>query len=111
MEKSLLSLCYKAMDSKMAEDIKIIDLRSVNPYIDYFVIGSANNDRKANAIIDEIYDAVEKEGYQTRIVHNSKESGWYLADLDTVVCHVFVGDVREKYNLEGLWKDLPLITM
>lgn len=109
--KSSLEIAYKAMNDKLAEDIIVIDLRGVNPYVDYFVIGSANNQRKANAIIDEIYDACEKEGIDTRIVHNGEESSWLIADLNDVVCHVFVGDERQKYNLEGLWKDLPTVKM
>lgn len=99
------------MNEKLAEDIVVIDLRNVNPYIDYFVIASASNHRKANAIIENVYDEVEKEGFNTRIAHNEKDANWLIADLDTVVCHVFVGEERTKYNLEGLWKDLPLVTM
>lgn len=109
--KSSLEVAYKAMNDKMAEDIKVIDLRGVNPYVDYFVIGSANNQRKANAIIDEIFDACKKEGIETRITHNNQESLWMIADLNDVVCHIFINEEREKYNLEGLWKDLPIIKM
>lgn len=108
MESTLKIVC-KAVESKLGEDIKIIDLRSVSPFIDYFLICSANNQRHANAIIDEVLDKAKENNIDFNIVHNSNESLWLIADLNSVVCHVFVGDERQKYNLEGLWKDLPLI--
>jgi len=111
VEKNLLTWCVKIIDSKLGEDIVTIDLRTVNPYVDYFVIASANNQRKANSIIEELYDMADKEGIGYKPNHNDKDSLWFLCDLGTVVCHVFVNDEREKYNLEGLWKDLPIVKM
>ncbi len=109
--KTVLEAAYNAIDAKQGENIKIIDIRSANPLVDYFVIASANNCRKANAIIDEIYEECDKEGIDYRPNTNSKDSGWMLADLGEVVCHIFVGEERIRYNLEGLWKDLPEIKM
>lgn len=111
MERKTLEVAYKAIDDKQGEDIVVIDLREVNPLIDYFVIASANNIRKANAICDEIEDKARAAGLTVKDVHNSSESMWHIADLDTVVCHIFVNEERARYNLEGLWKDLPTVKM
>ena len=89
--KNTLQVAYNAMNNKLAEDIKVIDIRAVNPFVDYFIIGSASSIRKAFAIIEEIYDECEKENIETRFVQNDKESRWLVADLNDVVCHVFVG--------------------
>ena len=111
MEKTLLEVAYKAMDKKQAEDLLVIDMRQVNPFVDYFIIGSASNYRKANSIVEEVIDECDKNGFEYNITKNNKDSLWLLCDLKTVVCHIFVGSEREKYNLEGLWKDLPIIKM
>ena len=105
----LLKTAFDAMNDKQAENLVIIDMRKQNPFIDYFIIGSASNHRKAHAIIDEVVDKAEEAGFKVKSYDTSKDAKWLIADLDTVVCHIFVEDEREKYNLEGLWKDLPTL--
>ena len=34
-----------------------------------------------------------------------------LIDLDDVIVHVFLRDVREHYDLERLWSDAPTIPL
>ncbi len=109
--KDLLTTAYKAMEDRLASDIVVIDFRNQSPFVDYFIIASARNQRMAASIIDNVEQEVTKEGYEVRSNKNTKESKWYLIDLDTVVCHVFYDDARQNYNLEGLWKDLPIVKM
>lgn len=108
---NLLQIAYKAMDEKLAEDLVVLDFRNQSPFVDYFIIGSANNERKAKSIIENIEDQAIKNGYEVKHSYNEKDSRWYLIDLNEVVCHVFINEEREIYNLEGLWKDLPIVKM
>jgi len=109
--KDLLKIAYDAMDEKQAEDLVVIDFRKQSPFIDYFVIGTARNARMANAIIDAIDDKVSEAGFITKKVYTDDTSKWFVIDLGEVVCHVFFDGEREVYNLEGLWKDLPIVKM
>jgi ribosomal silencing factor RsfS len=36
------------------------------------------------------------------------QSGWLLIDLGRCVIHLFTPEIREQYDLEGLWKSVPL---
>lgn len=108
MEKNLLKACIKTIDDKIGEDIRVFELNEVNPYVDYFVIASSNNSRKANAICEALYDMADEMGIDYVHSNADKESKWFLCDLGSVVCHIFVDDERRKYNLEGLWKDLEI---
>ena len=38
---------------------------------------------------------------------SSNESGWFLIDLGEVVVHIFVGEERQNYNLDGMYSHLP----
>ena len=109
--ENLLKLVYKAMDDKLAEDLVIIDFRKQSPFLDYFVIGTARNQRMAKSIIENVEDIAIENGYDVKHSYTNNDSKWYLIDLGDIVCHVFYDNERELYNLEGLWKDLPIVKM
>ena len=109
--KDLLKLVYDAMDDKQADELVVIDFRSHSPFVDYFVIGTARNQRMAKSIIENIEDVVIQNGYEVKHSYTNGDSKWLLIDLGEIVCHVFYDGERELYNLEGLWKDLPIVKM
>ena len=96
-----------ASDRK-ATDIRVLDLREVVGYTDYFVICSGNTERQTKAI----YDAIHKELKDSqralpRRVEGEREARWILMDYLDVVVHVFTPDAREFYRLEQLWGEAP----
>ena len=44
----------EAADSKQAKEIKVLDLREITSFADFFVIASGANARQIQAIADEI---------------------------------------------------------
>ena len=109
--KDLLTTAFEAMDEKQAADLVILDFRKQSPFVDYFIIGSARNYRMARSIIENVEDKAAEAGYEVKHSYIEDSSKWLLIDLGDVVCHVFYDGEREYYNLEGLWKDLPRITL
>ena len=109
--RSLLETAYKAMDEKLAEDLIVLDFRAQSPYVDYFIIGTARNYRMAKSIVDNVEDKALEAGFEVKRIYAEKETRWLLVDLGNVVCHVFYDGERQLYNLEGLWKDLPIVQM
>ncbi len=109
--ENLLETAYKAMDEKLAEDLIVLDFREQSPYVDYFIIGTARNYRMAKSIVDNVEEKALENGYEVKRIYAEKETKWLLVDLGDVVCHVFYDGERELYNLEGLWKDLPIVKM
>lgn len=109
--KDLLTIAYNAMDDKQADGLVVIDFRKQSPFVDYFIIGTAKNQRMAKSIIENVETKAIENGYEVNHSYVEKESKWLLIDLGEVVCHVFYDGERQLYNLEGLWKDLPTIQM
>lgn len=109
--KDLLRIAYDAMDEKQANDIVVLDFRNTSPFVDYFIIADARNQRMAQSIIENVEDKALEAGYPVRQSYVEKTTKWLLIDLGSIVCHVFYDGERQLYNLEGLWKDLPTVTM
>jgi ribosome-associated protein len=98
-----------AADRK-AIDIRVIDLRGIVSYTDYFVICSGNTERQAKAIHDGIYEELKNGGSERllpRRTEGDREARWILLDYWDVVVHIFTPEAREYYRLENLWGEAP----
>ena len=100
---------------KKAIDIRVIDLRGIVSYTDFFVICSGNTERQAKAIHDGIYEELKSAGEMDatrerllpRRTEGDREARWILMDYWDVVVHIFTPEAREYYRLEHLWGEAP----
>jgi ribosome-associated protein len=88
------------------ENILLLDIQELSILADYFVIASTTSDRQAKAILDDVRSKV-KQASEVRLLHIEGEptTGWVLIDYGDVVIHLFSQEMREYYDLEGLWKE------
>jgi len=94
-----------ALDSKKAQDIKLLRTREITILADYFVICSANSTVHLKSLSDEV-EKILKENGETPIRREGVRSGgWVLIDFGCVVVHLFMKEAREFYMLERLWSD------
>jgi ribosome-associated protein len=95
---------------KKAIDIRVIDLRGIVSYTDFFVICSGNTERQAKAIHDGIYEELKNRSAERllpRRTEGDREARWILLDYLDVVVHIFTPEAREYYRLENLWGEAP----
>jgi ribosome-associated protein len=102
-----MTVAQAGLDKK-AEDVLLLDVRGLTSYADYFVLLTADNERQASAIADEIDDRLSKEGAE-KVGAEGHGGRWVLIDYGDVVAHVFSRDARGFYDLEGLWADATRI--
>jgi ribosome-associated protein len=93
---------------KKARDIRVIDLRGIVSYTDFFVICSGGTERQTKAIHDAIYETLKhEEGLLPRRTEGDREARWILLDYLDAVVHLFTPEAREYYRLEQLWGEAP----
>jgi ribosome-associated protein len=93
--------------NKKGYDVRIIDLRHLTTFSDFFVICSADSDTQVKAIADEIDKSLRDEGIKCWHKEGYTALSWVLLDYVDVVVHVFKKEAREFYNIEKLWGDAP----
>jgi ribosome-associated protein len=54
----------RAAADMCGQDVTIIDLRGLISYTDYFVVTSAETERQARRIVDEVLEKMREEGYR-----------------------------------------------
>ena len=83
MDQSLnmVKIAYDALDDKLAEDIKIIDIRSISVLADYFIIADGNNKNQVQAMVDNVQEELFKAGYEMKQMEGYREGNWILLTL------------------------------
>ncbi|MEW6579032.1 MAG: ribosome silencing factor [Chloroflexota bacterium] len=95
---------------KKGEDIVLMDMRQVSPITDYFIIVSATSDRQLKAIIEHVAEEIKKQhSILPWHVEGDPSNGWVLMDYADVVVHGFLPERRAYYDLEGLWREAPVV--
>jgi ribosome-associated protein len=109
--KQLALLCRELADNRKAENILVLDVRELSSVTDYFVVASGTSEPHLRAITEEITDKLRSE-YQLRprAIDGTLQTAWVVLDYFDVIVHVMRADIRQRYDLEGLWGDAPRIT-
>jgi len=108
--KKLALLCRDLADNRKAENIVVLDVGEISSITDYFVIVSGTSVPHLRAISDEIIDKLREEHHiRPRAVDGTLQTAWLVLDFFDVIVHIMRGDVRERYDLEGLWGDAPRV--
>ena len=108
--KKLALLCRDLAENRKAENIVVLDVRDVSSVTDYFVLASGTSEPHLRAITEEITGKLRDEHQlRPRAVDGTLQTAWVVLDFFDVIVHIMRGDVRERYNLEGLWGDAPQV--
>ncbi|NTV99246.1 MAG: ribosome silencing factor [Chlorobiaceae bacterium] len=110
LSELLARRCAELAGEKKCEDIKILDLRGLTSVTDFFVIVTADNERKSKASAEHIVEELKKEDERPLHVEGLDTMHWILLDYVDVVVHIFMPDERRFYDLESLWSDAPQIS-
>ena len=103
----LIALILQGIEEVKGDDINILDLREIeNTVCDYFIICNGTSNTHVNAIVGSIQKTVSK-AIKDKPWHVEGEDNaeWVLMDYVNVVVHVFQKQIREYYDIEGLWGD------
>lgn len=108
--KKLALLCRDLAENRKAENVAVLDVTKLSSVTDYFVVASGTSEPHLRAITDEITDKLRDEhGLRPRAIDGTLQTAWVVLDYFDVIIHVMKADIREKYNLEGLWGDAPKV--
>jgi ribosome-associated protein len=105
--EALVDRIASVASDRKAIDIRVIDVRGMVGYTDFFVICSGNTERQTKAIHDAVLEELKHAGVQPRRVEGAREARWVLMDYLDAVVHIFTPDAREFYRLEQLWGEAP----
>ncbi|HPF00909.1 MAG TPA: ribosome silencing factor [Bacteroidales bacterium] len=109
----LVSKLTKALKSKKAQNIVVLDMRETGQNVcDFFVICHGVSGVQTQGIAENaIRELRKEEGFKPIQVEGLSNAEWILVDYGNVVAHIFREDMREFFRLEDLWADAKITTI
>ena len=101
----IAEIAIKALDSKKAQEIKLLRTFDVTILADYFIICTARSTTQLKTLSDEVEKALKQAGEVPLRREGHRNGGWILLDFACVIVHIFLKETREFYTLERLWGD------
>src|SRR6185503_16001821 len=102
-QSDLLRRVIASLEDDKAENIITIDLEGRSALCDAAVIASGRSSRHVAAVAEHLARRLKEGGYGTRPVSGAATGDWVLVDAGDVIVHVFRPEVRDYYDLEGMW--------
>lgn len=89
------------------EDVVVYDVRERTPYVSYFILASASNDRRLRALVQTAKDSLYDNFKDVDHTEGKNDSNWILIDAKDVVVHLFTKDERKRVDMDVLYEECP----
>jgi ribosome-associated protein len=105
----VLNIIAQAIFDKKGFNILAIDVRAISTITDYFVIAEGTVDRHVRGIGEAIVEKLKEIGEQPLHIEGVQDGDWVVLDFMSIIIHLFIPQMREKYRLEELWKEGSIV--
>ncbi|WP_419787756.1 ribosome silencing factor [Pseudodesulfovibrio sp.] len=99
------------LDEKQAENIVIMNVSAMSSVTDMTVVVSARGVKHAKALAQNILERSGEENIEFLRMEGERSGEWVLLDMNDVLVHIFLDELRDFYNLEGMWAEAPRVDM
>jgi ribosome-associated protein len=103
----LVDLAVKTIVDHKGMEPVVLEVTAFCSFADFFILCSGGSTRHVLALAQHVEAVLAQAGVKPLGVEGLEEGQWVLMDYNTVVVHIFMQPLREFYNLEDLWSEVP----
>ena len=107
LNQNLSELAVDGLQAIKALDIVVINVTSTNSLFDQIIVASVDSTRQARAFVNNLKECLKETKYSILSVEGEASGEWVLIDLGDIIVHVMKPEIRDYYNLEDLWQEIP----
>lgn len=94
------------LEEKKTKNVKIIDVKGISPITDYMIIASAETQKHARMLAENIKVKMKEElEISCNHLDGYKNGEWIIMDYFDFLVHIFLKNAREFYDIENLYRD------
>jgi ribosome-associated protein len=107
--QTVLNLIAQTIYDKKGLNILSLDVRGVSSLTDTVVIAEGLVDKHVQAIAQSIIESVAATDLRPLHTEGLQSGDWIVIDYLDIMVHLFMPGMRDKYQLESLWKEGQII--
>ncbi len=108
---AILSRIAQAIYDKKGINILGLDVRNISTITDFVVIAEGHVDKHVQSIARGVVDALDAIGEKPLHVEGLSSGDWVVIDYLTIMIHIFMPGLRDKYRLEQLWSEGKILDL
>lgn len=95
------------LTEKQGERVMIMDVSQISSVTDMTLIVSARGIKHAQALANHLLEKTAESSIEFLGMEGQQTGEWVLVDLNDVLVHIFIEELRDFYNIEGMWAEAP----
>jgi ribosome-associated protein len=107
----ILSKIAQVIFDKKGMNILALDVRGFSTITDFVIIAEGAVDKHAIAIAHAVLDAMREIDLDPLFVEGLQSGDWIVLDFHLVMVHLFMPGLRDKYQLEQLWREGKIVDL
>jgi len=96
---------------KKGKNVIAIDVCNTSSFADYILIATGNVDRHVIFLAQEVERVMRDLGQHTTHIEGLQYGDWIVLDYCRIVIHLFIAEMRKKYQLERLWPGGTIVAL
>lgn len=109
--KQILNTISQSLYDKKGANILALDVREFSDLTDYLVIAEGNVERHLKALALEVIEELKKIDVTLLEKEGMDGGGWIVLDYGEIVVHLMLEEIRERYQLEALFRKAALVDL
>ncbi len=103
--KKFWEKAVEALEDKKATNIVVLDVTTKCSFTDCIILATGMSDRQISAMAEYVMETLGKPFG----VEGLDRGRWVLLDYVDVVIHILQDELRQYYDIEGMWYDAKRI--
>lgn len=105
----ILDQIAQSIFDKKGENILVLDVRGISSLTDFFVIAEGGAERHVQALAKTVIEKLDDVKMEPLHLEGEQAGDWVVVDFGAIVVHLFTNEMREKYDLENLWREAKIV--
>ena len=104
-------ICLAAQERK-AQQIVVLNVSEQSTCGEHIILCNGMATRQVRAVAENVLYTLKKQYNRLPLgVEGRGVDQWVIVDYGSVILHVFQPEMREYYDLDGLWAEAPRISL
>lgn len=89
------------------EDVIVYDVSKITPFVTYYIVCSASNDRRLNSLVSVAKETIYDNFKTLDHTEGDKNSKWILLDCKDTIIQLFTKEERNRVQFDNIYINCP----